>query len=397
MHGGRSGLCTTDCACRIRNRSDRAKGGVHLMKHIFVGIDGTLRAAFADRIQSNVFRLGTALSFKDKNHNPQLFIYGAGVGTMGGNKIFGGAVGDGLEEVILGAYINLVANYEPGDKIYLFGFSRGAVAVRTLSEFLSKTGLVTREKSHLTQVAWQYFKGEPTSISFDESKNEDTHRDLKVEFIGVWDTVVGTSILAKMLNQLRFETLDVAQTVEHAVQILSIDEARKYYHHAPWARSSSDQQTVEQIWLPGVHSDIGGGYREAFLSTLGLFAMIDKISEHCPDISFYRPYMDKLVTFVKDRDIQVHGEGTFYKRRKVGCHVNQSVHPVMELMRGRRIKFGGDTRPYEPTFDATGSNIIIDREPRERNTQVFRETQFSKNSFYSNELADAVWTRVSRL
>jgi Uncharacterized alpha/beta hydrolase domain (DUF2235) len=327
-----------------------------------------------------------ALSFKDKKNNTQFFIYGAGVGTMGGTRIFGGAFGEGLDEVILGAYTNIVANYEDGDKIYLFGFSRGAVAVRKLSALISKSGLVTQESSHLTQTAWQHFNGEQTQIFWDDTRDPNTHRGVKIEFIGAWDTVAGIS---------KFETRDVAQSVEHAVQILSVDETRRYYRHVPWERSLSGKQTVEQIWLPGVHSDIGGGYGEAFLSTLSLLAMMDKISECCPDISFDDTYIERLVHFVEEHEIQVHNEGNFYKPRKVGCHVNQSVHPIMELMRGRRINFKGSAEPYEPLFDVTASDIIVDNGHHERNAQFFRETQFVSDSVHSKRLMETVRTRLS--
>jgi type VI secretion system (T6SS) phospholipase Tle1-like effector len=363
------------------------------MKHIFVGIDGTRRAAFSDRVHSNVFRLGMALSFKDGKDNTQMFIYGAGVGTMAGTRIFGGAVGEGLNEVILGAYTNIVANYERGDKIYLLGFSRGAVAVRALSGFISTSGLVTQEASNFTQRAWQHYNCERTD--WEDVKNQHTHPDVKIEFIGVWDTVVGASILSTMLHQLRFRTLDIARSVKHAVQILAIDELRRYYRHVPWDDLHSNGQTVEQIWLPGVHSDIGGGYQGAFLSTLSLFAMIDKISECCPDISFDCSSINKLFRCVENDRVEVHHEGSFYKPRKVGCHVNQSVHPIMELMRGRRIIFKESPEPYEPLFDATTSNIIVDDELRDHNAQQFHETRFAKDSIHSNGLMEAVRSRLS--
>ncbi len=125
-----------------------------VVKHIFIGIDGTWRAAFYDRFQSNVYRLNLSLAYRDHSGNPQLFIYGAGVGT--GNlatRLTGGAFGEGLDEVILGSYINLVSNYESGDKIYLFGFSRGAIAARALSGLISVSGLVRAETSPMIESA----------------------------------------------------------------------------------------------------------------------------------------------------------------------------------------------------------------------------------------------------
>ena len=121
------------------------------MKHIFIGIDGTWRAAFQDRFYTNVYRLNMSLSYRDKKDNPQLFIYGAGVGAGAlPLRLIGGAFGEGLDEVILGSYINLVSNYEPGDKIYLFGFSRGAFTARSVGGILSTLGL-------LNKTAMRYF------------------------------------------------------------------------------------------------------------------------------------------------------------------------------------------------------------------------------------------------
>lgn len=102
-------------------------------KHIILGIDGTWQAAFRDVFQSNVFRLNLAMNFEDRSDDrkPQIFIYSAGVGTANrSSQTIAGATGEGLSAIVLEAYINLVANYVPGDKIYIFGFSRGAFAAR---------------------------------------------------------------------------------------------------------------------------------------------------------------------------------------------------------------------------------------------------------------------------
>src|SRR5438034_5807007 len=176
------------------------------MKHIFIGIDGTWRAAFQDRFYTNVYRLNMSLSYRDKKDNPQLFIYGAGVGAGAlPLRLIGGAFGEGLDEVILGSYINLVSNYEPGDKIYLFGFSRGAVAARALAGLISTSGLVRAESSPLIESAWKYF------LDRDFNWNEIsrvTHNDVEIEFIGVWDTVSGRNpnraSEADLFNRLRF-------------------------------------------------------------------------------------------------------------------------------------------------------------------------------------------------
>src|ERR1700722_12047947 len=121
------------------------------MKRIFIGIDGTANSAFFDKFYSNVYRINLALQFRAKDGSPQLFFYFSGVGTASYKwlGLLGKAFGEGIDALILQAYVNLVSNYEPDDKIYVFGFSRGAVAARALTGLISRSGLVRYECSPL--------------------------------------------------------------------------------------------------------------------------------------------------------------------------------------------------------------------------------------------------------
>ena len=130
------------------------------MKHIFIGIDGTANAAFYDTMYGNVYRMNLSLNSKSKNGgDPQIFIYFSGVGATSQKwlGLLGKAFGQGIDEIILQAYVNLVANYEAGDKIYVFGFSRGAVAARALTGMISHSGLVRYDSSPYIQRAWHHF------------------------------------------------------------------------------------------------------------------------------------------------------------------------------------------------------------------------------------------------
>src|SRR5262249_52378245 len=137
--------------------------------------------------------LNLALNFWDKSQqNPQIFIYSAGVGTTGASsQLPGGALGEGLDEMILNAYINLASNYEENDKVYLFGFSRGAVAARALCGLISHSGLLKANSSWLIEHAWRYFVGGPGGVPYLEHIGKDTYQDIEIEFLGVWDTVSG--------------------------------------------------------------------------------------------------------------------------------------------------------------------------------------------------------------
>src|SRR5437660_129806 len=190
------------------------------MKHILLGIDGTWRAAFQDTFQSNVYRMNLSLNFRDKEKNPQIFVYSSGVGTAGASsRLPGGALGEGLDAIILQAYINLVANYQSAeetgdkdDKIYIFGFSRGAFAARALSGFISYAGLLKANSSSLIEDAWRYFVGNPLR-NYASLKGDNTHAGVKIEFLGVWDTVSGPYRRKHLLDRYRFRNLALDPSV----------------------------------------------------------------------------------------------------------------------------------------------------------------------------------------
>jgi uncharacterized protein (DUF2235 family) len=252
-------------------------------KHIILGIDGTWQAAFRDPFQSNVHRMNISLNFEDDtpDRKPQIFIYSAGVGTANrSSQTIAGATGEGMGAIILESYINLASNYVPGDRIYIFGFSRGAFAARALTGLISHSGLLEANSLSLTEHAWKYFTGESSQFDYSQHKADATYQDVSVEFLGVWDTVSGPFKREQILQKYRFKNLLLDPIVKTGVHIISIDESRGDYLPIPWLGRSNETQNMEQIWMPGVHADIGGGYSEAFLSTASLLLMIDKLSEH---------------------------------------------------------------------------------------------------------------------
>ena len=284
-------------------------------KHLILGIDGTWQAAFRDIFQSNVYRLNLALNYEDEtpNRKPQIFVYSAGVGTTNrSSQVIAGATGEGLAAIILEAYVNLVANYVPGDKIYIFGFSRGAFAARALSGMISYSGLLKANSSSLIEHAWRFFTGAEQKVAYEQLKADNTHKDVAIELLGVWDTVSGPYKRDLLLKRYRFDNLLLDRCVNHGVHIISIDDSRKDYSPIPWD-GSHPHQVMDQIWIPGVHGDIGGGYPEASLSTISLLLMIDKLVEYCPELSFDTKYIEETLLPIVDRqDIVVNDERTVF-------------------------------------------------------------------------------------
>src|SRR5262249_7304983 len=100
---------------------------------------------------TNVLKVARAIRPRASDGTDQVVLYVYGVGTGGGLDTFtGGAFGDGMEQNVRSLYRFLVYNYEPGDEIYLFGFSRGAFTVRTLAGFINRVGLVQKEDEYYT-------------------------------------------------------------------------------------------------------------------------------------------------------------------------------------------------------------------------------------------------------
>ena len=328
-------------------------------KHIIIGLDGTWQAAYLDQFKSNVHRLNVALNCHDEapQKNPQLFIYSAGVGTSTmTSRLVDGVTSEGLSAIILQAYTNLVSNYVPGDKIYIFGFSRGAFAARVLSGLINRAGLLKAHSLGALEDAWMDFtnKDKATRNYFEYRANL-AHIDVPIEFLGVWDTVIGSFRKSKLVETYRFENRRPVKIVKTAVQILSIDDGR--WDFQPIFFEPREGKTLEQIWMPGVHTDIGGGYGHSFLSTLSLLVMIDKIRQYCPSLSFDEQYIQKTLFQILEMErVVVNNErsGFWAWRRSwtrmVDDGLGHMVHPFVELIREKDIRYKGKPRRYTPGF-----------------------------------------------
>lgn len=163
--------------------------------------------------------------------------------------------------------------YEDGDSVYLFGFSRGAFTVRALSGMLDKCGLLTTGSENLIPYAAKLYNGRnngETTAFFKEHFS----RSCTPHLIGVFDTV---SSLGLLYSHLRFFDQKLTSGVTHGYHAVSIDERRPKFPVSLWDEKIADSdQTIEQVWFPGVHSDVGGGYARKGLSDIALEWMLKK-------------------------------------------------------------------------------------------------------------------------
>jgi len=168
--------------------------------------------------------------------------------------------GNGLFDNISDAYKFLMLNYEPADKVYLFGFSRGAYAVRAVAALLHSVGLLHRDTESLLPYGLRYWQSDfgpqsPGGATCAEFKA--TLAQLcPVHFIGVWDTV---SSVGYINNFRTFPHTAHNPEVAHVRHAVSIDERRSTFRQNLMS-PVSPAQDVKNVYFAGVHSDVGGGY-----------------------------------------------------------------------------------------------------------------------------------------
>jgi uncharacterized protein (DUF2235 family) len=219
---------------------------------------------------SNVCQLYNALAKVD---GVQYTSYDSGVGAAGGllDKLLGGAFGvggDGLFDKIKDGYADVCAHYQPGDQLFLFGFSRGAYTARCLAGMIAICGLPTVNQGDpkVVDMAFEAYRNTEQRPALLDTLNQTyTMDDAKLQLVGVWDTVGSLGVPAIFggtdANQFGFLSTTLHPDVLNAVQALSIDEERQQFQPCLWDGPVSDQQSLTQVWFAGVHCDVGGGYK----------------------------------------------------------------------------------------------------------------------------------------
>jgi uncharacterized protein (DUF2235 family) len=302
------------------------------MKNIVICCDGTGNE-ISENI-SNVLKLYRVLRKTGKTEPQQMVFYDPGVGTLArpdpwtklrqdAGAILGLATGYGLDDHVLAAYGFLIQNYEDGDDIFLFGFSRGAYTVRVLAGLIHKVGLLAPQQGNLSGSALTAYKQlspaderqSPQNPIADECDEPDpaspVTRDDRasqfarivstrwptIRFVGVWDTVASV-IVPRPDRFYAFSLQTLAYTRQNPSvkvfrQAIAIDERRRMFRLDPWSQpqtfmrnrfsktNNSEPQDALQVWFAGVHGDVGGGYpeKESGLSKFPLLWMIDEAVE----------------------------------------------------------------------------------------------------------------------
>ncbi|KAI9050104.1 hypothetical protein LZ554_006247 [Drepanopeziza brunnea f. sp. 'monogermtubi'] len=287
------------------------------------------------QIPSNVTRISRALRKHGLDGVPQIIFYHSGVGTSSTkvDMVTGGLLGVGISENIREVYSFIAANYTPGDEIVLIGFSRGAFTVRCVASMISVIGLLTREgmenfypifKDYQNFKNDKYYDFFPDIPFSDKPKGPDAARlyrqrlekngftrhydpdgsKIKTHAVAVWDTVgalgiPNISLLAKFglphcTIEYKFFDTNLSGNIRHAFQALALDERRAPFKAAVWEREDRHRTTVDlrQVWFPGAHSNVGGGYDDQEIANISLAWMMDQLASI--NVSFQDEYIDKI-------------------------------------------------------------------------------------------------------
>jgi uncharacterized protein (DUF2235 family) len=279
-------------------------------KHLIVCSDGTGNSTIRGR-GTNVFKLFEAVDVNGHRQNPrlirQLAFYDDGVGTekLKWLRVFSGAVGWGLSRNVRQLYGEIARVYEPGDTLFLFGFSRGAFTVRTLAGMIHDCGILDTSKDacrteagfrRQVRAAYRAYRRKYQAVvtalvrvvlpraDADAFKAKYAVKEERpagaplIACLGVWDTVDAVGLpfgLAEPWNRLvwrfKFNTCTLGDSVGKAYHALALDDERGEFHPVLWdQRTEKTPGRIEQVWFAGAHSNVGGGYPQHGMSLVTL-------------------------------------------------------------------------------------------------------------------------------
>lgn len=377
------------------------------MKNIVLLSDGTGNGA-AKKNRTNVWRLYRAL---DLHRDDQIAYYDDGVGSQEflPLKILGGTIGWGLKRNVIELYKFLCRNYQhgggadDGDRIYLFGFSRGAFTVRVLAGMIAFCGLYTDYKNEddLNNTARKNYSAFRSKLRHGLlSRAFRTIFRIKftargtlnpgIEFVGVWDTVDAFGLpideLAflwdKLIFPIRFPDQRLWIKVKRACHAVSIEDERHTFHPVLWDESQEQELAekgqvqagrIEQVWFAGVHSDVGGGYPMSDLSLVPLDWMISKVESAAatgPGLHFIPQIRGEYLSHSDWHGMQHDSRSGFaayyrYKPREIDRLCNDSDNGVTidtpKIHRGVLERIQRNAVPYAPTGLPASYQVVSTR------------------------------------
>ena len=288
---------------------------------LVVAMDGTGNKPYNDDGESpvsNVVRLVRGARPMSSKGVPQVVFYNWGIGTEESSTLSNAvsqASGTGIRADILNCYRFLVHNYVPGAEIYLLGFSRGAFSVLSLAGMIEQVGLIPKEN----------LSGDTLGAAYKHYTKHDTNPEglerfcekkgcfaVHIEVLGVFDIVKSLGIRSIGSEQAEYHVDYCPSSVVHAFHAVSIDENREDFAPTLLDNDNNKCAHLEEVWFPGVHSDIGGGYEERKISDHAGRAMANAIQDR--GLEFFDDYFKRW--FDNDSELKLHDHKTWLLGKK---------------------------------------------------------------------------------
>ncbi|KAJ7630898.1 hypothetical protein FB45DRAFT_1058820 [Roridomyces roridus] len=277
-------------------------------KRIIVCCDGTWEDGVSQENRqsyTNILRLARTINHEDARFQPpipQIVFYQSGIGsekTLYSQYVVG-ITGDSLGDKVEEAYAFIAHNYQPGDEIFLFGFSRGAYTARMVAMFIGEIGVLDRtDMDHFATIFLAYqklgkskdaaetqqLKAEMapwTSSNSPGKRRADSDQDtFSIKFVGVFETVGSGSYLSILITTN--PTLLSREHIQYAYHALALDENRVDFTPCKFEQTPhglQKGQVLSQCWFSGSHADVGGGWKEHDLADISLFWMAANVGDH---------------------------------------------------------------------------------------------------------------------
>ncbi|MEN7546362.1 DUF2235 domain-containing protein [Rapidithrix thailandica] len=251
-----------------------------------------------------------------KGETRQVALYYNGVGNPAEHgfwgRLVGGLLGHGANKIRNEAFYDLARLYHEGDSIYVFGFSRGAAIARMLCNHirlyqLGKQGLM---KDMVNYLPFRFF-------SF--KKRLASEQAAPVKLLAVWDTVAAFGIPKNLFGipfqRINlFKNLTISPNIEQALHMLSVDDQRDAFQPTLMSPDLENKDRITQIWFPGIHADIGGGYAEKALSDITLKFLLDYLLHH---------QLDR-------KDTEQENPGIAFRQQNLQDFIRTNLHPDPE-------------------------------------------------------------------